>query len=360
MPEPIKVGFIGLNSDSNWAATAHVPALRSLKDDFEIVAVANSTAESGRRTAEALGLTTFDTPADMVRSDLVDLVVVTVKVPHHLELVSLALDAGKHVYCEWPLGNGLDEARQLAALAEAKGVVAVAGTQARAAPEIEHLKSLIDGGYVGRVLSTSLIGSGGNWADTTSEALYYLFHKSNGGTMEDIPIGHTLAAVRDVLGDFGPLSATKRSNFDTVTVTESGEARPKTAPDQVMVQGAMASGAAFSLHYRGGTNRGTNFLWEINGTEGDIQVTAGLGHAQMVQLTVRGARGEETGMTEMMPDPVVHEGLPEFPGARNVARMYARMAQDIRTGSRTAPTFAEAVALHEVLDRIETLAASDT
>lgn len=353
MADPIKVGFIGLNPDSNWAFNAHIPALKTLADDFEIVGVANSTPESGKRTAEALGLTAFDTPADLVASDAIDLVVVTVKVPYHFELVTAALKASKHVYCEWPLGNGLEEAKKLTALAEEKGVVAVAGTQARAAREVLHLKKMIKDGYVGRVLSTTLIGSGGNWANTTSEALYYLFDKTNGGTMEDIPMGHTLAAVRDVLGEFGALTATKLSNFQTVTVTDTGEEKPKTAPDQVMVQGCMASGAALSLHYRGGTSRGTNFLWEINGTEGDIQVTAGLGHAQMVQLTIKGARGEETELTEQMPDPSVYDGQPEFPGARNIARMYARVALDIRTGSRTAPTFADALALHEVLDRIE-------
>lgn len=64
------------------------------------------------------------------------MVAVTVKVPYHFELVSLALNAGKHVYCEWSLGNGPEEARKRAALAEEKGVVAVAGTQARAAHEV--------------------------------------------------------------------------------------------------------------------------------------------------------------------------------------------------------------------------------
>ncbi|WP_263298379.1 hypothetical protein [Rhodobacter sp. TJ_12] len=36
-----------------------------------------------------------------------------------------------------------------------------------------------------------------------------------------------------------------------------------------------------------------------------------------------------------------------------MAGIYARLAQDIRTGARTAPRFADAVALHELLDRIE-------
>lgn len=355
---PIRVGFIGLNPDSHWAATAHLPALKSLGDTFEVVAVANSTPESAQRTAEALGLKhAFDSAADLVASPEVDLVVVTVKVPHHFELVSAALNAGKHVYCEWPLGNGLNEARRLAALADEKGVVAVTGTQARAALEILHLKQLVAEGFVGEVLSTSLIGSGGNWSDKTVEEYYYLFDARNGATMQSIPMAHTLAAMQEVLGAFGRLDARFLNRFETVEVTDAGETRPKTAPDQLMVQGTMASGAAVSIHYRGGVSRGTNLLWEINGTEGDLQVTADLGHAQMVQLAVRGARGDAKEMTEQMPASEQYEGKPDFAGARNVAGIYARLAEDIRTGSRGAPSFADAVALHELLDGIEISAA---
>ncbi|MBW6418819.1 Gfo/Idh/MocA family protein [Celeribacter sp. PS-C1] len=357
---PIRVGFIGLNPDSHWAATAHLPALKSLGDTYEITGVANSTLESAKRTAEALGLKhAFDTPADLVASPDIDLVVVTVKVPYHFELVSTALNAGKHVYCEWPLGNGLDEARRLAELAAEKGVVAVAGTQARTALEILHLKQLIEDGFVGEVLSTSLIGSGGNWSDKTIEEYYYLFDSNNGATMQSIPMAHTLAAVQDVLGNFGTLDVRFLNRFKTVEVTDAGgESRPKTAPDQLMVHGTMESGAAVSIHYRGGVSRGTNLLWEINGSEGDIQVTADLGHAQMVQLTVKGARGEDKELTNLMPAPELYKGKPEFAGARNVAGIYARLAEDIRTGSQSAPSFAEAVALHDLLDRIERSAAA--
>ncbi|WP_110647247.1 Gfo/Idh/MocA family protein [Salinicola peritrichatus] len=351
---PIRVGFIGLNPDSHWAATAHIPALRALSDTFTVVGVANSTPESGRHTAEALGLPhAFASAKDLVASPEVDLVVVTVKVPHHLELVTAALEAGKHVYCEWPLGNGLVEARKLAQLAQERGVVAVAGTQARTALEVEHVRKLIADGYVGEVLSTTLVGSGGNWAGETTADYYYLFDKKNGATMQSIPLAHTLAAMRDVLGDFGALSARFASRFDTVRVTDTGETRPKTAPDQIMAHGTLASGAAVSIHYRGGVCRGTNLLWEINGTEGDIQVTAGLGHAQMVPLTVRGARGEDKTLAPLMPPESAYANWPKQAAARNVARIYARLADDIRHGTRTAPTFQDAVALHEWVDAIE-------
>jgi predicted dehydrogenase len=350
----IRVGFIGLNPDSHWAATAHVPALQSLSEQFTIVGVANSTPESARRTAEALELPyAFDNVDHLVHSPEVELVVVTVKVPHHLELVTAALEAGKPVYCEWPLGNGLDEARRLAKLAEEKSVVAVVGTQARTALEIEHLRQFIADGFVGKVLSTTLVGSGGNWADETNEELYYLFDETNGATMQAIPLAHTLAAMQDVLGDVGPLSARFVSRFDTVKIADTGETRKKTAPDQIMIHGTLASGAALSVHYRGGVSRGTNFLWEINGDEGDIQVTGDLGHAQMIQLTVQGARGEETEMVPLMPEASAYDGWPEFAGARNVARIYSRLYNDICSGTRTAPTFQDAVALHELFDAIE-------
>ena len=354
MKHTIRVGFIGLNPDSHWASMSHFPALQSLGDKFKVVGVANSTRQSARRTAEALGLPhAFDTVHELVNSPEIDLVVVTVKVPHHLELVTAALEAGKHVYCEWPLGNGLAEAKKLAALAREKGVVAVVGNQARGALEIEHLGRLIADGYVGQVLSTTLVGSGGNWADETVEDLYYLFDKKNGATMLTIPLAHTLAAVKDVLGDFGPLSSRLISRFDTVKVTETGKTRKKTAADQIMVHGTLQSGAAFSIHYRGGVSRGTNLLWEINGTQGDIQVTGDLGHAQMIQLKVSGARNDETELTPLMPHAAAYEGWPESVTVRNVARIYSRLHDDICNGTHTAPSFQDAVALHELIDGIE-------
>ena len=60
---------------------------------------------------------TFGPAEELAHRDEVDLVVVTVKVPHHRELVTTALQAGRMVLCEWPLGNELAEAEELAALA---------------------------------------------------------------------------------------------------------------------------------------------------------------------------------------------------------------------------------------------------
>lgn len=350
----IRVGFIGLNPDSHWAWTAHIPALKTLPDDFEVVGVANSTPESGQRTAEALNLKhAFATPQDLVVSDEIDLVVVTVKVPYHYELITSALNAGKHVHSEWPLAKGVDEARELTALAKEKGVLATCSTQMRAAVEVKYLKQLIADGYVGEVLSTTLVGDAGGWGPETVADLAYLNDKATGATMLTIPLGHTLAGVRDVLGEFSDISGRMILRRNQVKVGDTGETITATSEDQIMVNGVLESGAAFSAHYRGGMSRGTNFLWEINGTEGDIQVKAGFGHGQMAQLSIFGAKGDETELKPLTPPADMYEGLPEEVIPRNVRGIYELVAKDIHDNTRNAPSFEDALKLHELLDAIE-------
>src|SRR5207253_2503615 len=163
----IRVGIIGANPDRGWAAQAHIPALRSLGDDFEITALSTTRRESADAASTLFGVpAAFDNHQELVNSPAVDVVAVTVKVPYHLELATAALEAGKAVYCEWPLGNGLNEAEMLAALAQQQGVLAVAGLQARSAPAVAYVRDLIEQGYVGEVLSTTLVGSGMGWGPT--------------------------------------------------------------------------------------------------------------------------------------------------------------------------------------------------
>src|SRR5712691_12576111 len=110
----IRVGIIGANPDRGWAAEAHIPALKSHSDDFKITALSTSRRESADAAGKLFGVpVAFDNHQDLVNSADVDVVAITVKVPYHFELASAALAAGKAVYCEWPLGNGLNEAQTL-------------------------------------------------------------------------------------------------------------------------------------------------------------------------------------------------------------------------------------------------------
>jgi predicted dehydrogenase len=220
------VGIVGLQPGRSWAARAHIPALRALSESYEIVGVANTSLASAEKAATATGLPrAFADVAELVAAQEVDVVTVTVKVPHHLEIVKAAIEAGKHVYCEWPLGNGLAEAEELAELARAKGVLGVVGTQARVAPEIEHLRQLIADGFVGEVLSTTLVARGGGWGGSIAEKKIsaYLLDCANGATMLTIPVGHTLAALMDVLGEVAEVSAVLATRRTSALAVDTGE-----------------------------------------------------------------------------------------------------------------------------------------
>src|SRR2546429_6780480 len=133
----IRVGIIGANPDRGWAAQAHIPALTSLSDDFEITALSTTRRKSADAAGKLFGVpAAFDNHEELVNSPAVDVVAVTVKVPYHLELATAALEAGKAVYCEWPLGNGLNQAETLAALAKNQSVLAVAGVPAPPSPPV--------------------------------------------------------------------------------------------------------------------------------------------------------------------------------------------------------------------------------
>src|SRR2546426_12429383 len=114
----IRVGIIGANPDRGWAAQVHIPALKSLSDEFQITALSTSRRESADAASKLFGVpVAFDNHQDLVNSAIVDVVAITVKVPYHLELATAALDAGKAISFEWPLGYGLKDAEILAALA---------------------------------------------------------------------------------------------------------------------------------------------------------------------------------------------------------------------------------------------------
>src|SRR5947209_17178 len=94
------VGIVGVSPTRGWAATAHIPALRALPN-YEIRGLSARSAEAARAAGEAFGIgAVFSDYQQLVSRDDIDVVAVTVKVPHHRELVSAALSAGKAVYCE--------------------------------------------------------------------------------------------------------------------------------------------------------------------------------------------------------------------------------------------------------------------
>src|SRR5256886_15398073 len=226
------VGIIGVSPVRGWAATAHIPALRAVPD-YEIRALSAHSAESARAAGEAFGVSAvFSDHEQLVTQPDIDVVAVTVRVPHHRELVSAALAAGKAVYCEWPLGRDVGDARAMAALAAGQGVRTAVGLQARQAPAIEFVQELLRDGYVGEVLSTTMVGlsvPGG----VVGQPNAYMLDKANGANVLTIAVGHSLDTLNYVLGEFTDLSAISDLRRPLITIEETAEQIVKKAAHQI-------------------------------------------------------------------------------------------------------------------------------
>jgi len=190
----------------------------------------------------------------------------------------------------------------------------------------------------------------------------YMLDKANGANLLTIPAGHSLDILNYVLGEFADLSAVSDLRRPLITIEETGEQIVKTAADQIAVIGTLRSGATASVHIREAVAGGTGFLWEINGTDGTLRITADAAVPGIFPLTVAGAQGRNEpaelvvprALTEKSPTLTSLEGAPAF----NVGRAYAAFAADIANGTHTVPDFADAVRRHEVIAAIESSAAS--
>src|SRR5947209_11383415 len=183
----IRVGIVGASPNRGFASIAHIPALHALPE-FEISAVCTTRQDSAEAAAKHYGVPLAFCDAEKLAQDPnVDLVTVSVKVPDHYMPVMAAIEAGKHVYCEWPLGRNTDEAAQMLAAAERRGVRHAVGLQGQVSPAINYAKDLIAEGYVGRVLSATMIGCAPNWGPTIDRG--YQADSANGANLLTITGG---------------------------------------------------------------------------------------------------------------------------------------------------------------------------
>lgn len=350
---PIRVGIIGVHPDQGWASTAHLPALKALPQ-YQLQAVSHHDASIAKAAAEKFAVPLyFDSSRALVEHPEVDLVVVSVKVPRHRALIMQALSAGKAVFSEWPLGVDLAEAQMLHEVATSKGLASSIGLQTRSAPAFAYVRDLIAAGYVGEVLSATMIGSGIIWGDAMSEGYAYTLDPLNGAAMVNVPFAHSIDGLLHVLdARFQTVSGLLSNARRTVRMTETGVERPLSVPDQIQVMGRLTNGANLTAHFRGGLSRGTNFHVEINGTQGDLVITSPVGYVGIGGTRLMGARLDEALHELEIPDDYDRYREVGMP-AQSLAIGYARLASDLREGTRLSPTFADAVELHRLITAIE-------
>ncbi|KAK4449688.1 putative oxidoreductase [Podospora aff. communis PSN243] len=377
--KPIRVGIIGLGPKTNtfgpglWAVQAHLPCLQA-SPHYQVVAVANSTIESAQRSIASHNLppttAAYGSASDLAADPNVDLVVVSVRIQKHFELAQAAIQHGKHIFVEWPLGATLAESTQLAQLARDAGVKTIVGAQARASRVVLAVKQILASGKLGRVLSSHVLANTCLLpVDQWWEGYEFYLDMQSGGNEFYIHFGHFLDSFVDVLGGFETLQAGLHVQWPDVPIVslQTGEVVRKeyrrTAPDTIMVQGRLESGAVASISFRHSKASVdfTGVKWVISGTEGEMEVvfpemlgdsssqwqTANPG-AKVVVRVGRETKAEEVDLDELV-GPLDEELKGLEPVALNTGLVYSAFA---RGDEWRYATFETALKTHELLTRI--------
>ncbi|MFZ2997918.1 Gfo/Idh/MocA family oxidoreductase [Sphingobium sp.] len=344
MAPVLRLGIVGGNATRAWAHDAHLPALRRLPQ-FAITAVSARTQDLAEAARVAFGAErAFGDSLALVQDPDIEVVAVTVKVPEHRAIVLAALAAGKHVYCEWPLGRDLAEAREIAAAVTPASHVMI-GLQALSSPAVRHAARLVREGLLGKLKLCRVLSPMAGWGNQAPPHFAYLQDKLNGATLETIGGGHTLAAIEAVVGRYVEVDARTSILQPTVQIMGTQDSVTRTCADHMLVLGRHDSGCVSTLEVTGADCE-HGFRFEL------------IGEKATIKLTSTNPRGFQTGTIHVeasvvaAPEPdLAIAGLVAAPV--NVSEAYLRLAADIAADTRTVPDFDDAVRLASLLEAID-------
>jgi predicted dehydrogenase len=379
----IRVGIVGANANASWGKLSHVPAINAIPG-LKLAAVVTRNEQSAREAAEAFGAERwFSDPFAMIRDDLIDVITISIKVPAHRELVLGALDAGKAVYCEAPLGRSIAETEEMAS---AVGPLHTAiGLQGRLNPAVRCAARLLASGKIGRPLNARIISTTIGFGPELPCGYDYFNKASSGANLLTITAGHTLDVVEAVLGEIVEVDARTEILWPTVKLTDTGEKSLRETPDHIDVLGKTQCGAVFMVDISGGVAReDARFRFEIRGTEGWLNLTGGhpygfqagdLKLTSNVPFTIPNPLGGcNSDKAQYSKTPALHHSawpdsrtrtrtkrLVRTPGARgvsdgviaiNVGEVYAHLVRDLHAGTYSTPGFNHALHNARLIDAV--------
>jgi predicted dehydrogenase len=148
----------GMAGKAHAAAYRNAPALyESILPEIRLVSIADAYAPAGEAAAKRFGYQRSDTSWQAIaEADDIDVVSVVVANHLHREIVEGLLSAGKHVLCEKPLSDTLEDARAMATSADNAKTLARIGLTFRRSPGIAYIRDLVQSGRLGKVLHVSI------------------------------------------------------------------------------------------------------------------------------------------------------------------------------------------------------------
>ena len=340
--------------------SAHLPYLLQ-SPHYEITALCNSNVKSAEAAIARHGLAAstkaYGNPGDIANDPDVDLVVCSVRVDRHHQLIMPSLMAGKAAFVEWPLASNLKQAEEMLAAGKNSGSKTIVGLQSRANPLVQKVKELVETKAIGGILSSNLtfaLGMPGNIIEDV-----YMADKKVGGNFFTIIFGHIADAALYALGGLDELSAslsTRRPDVKILGANGNVEMElVRDTPDHIMLQGTLSgSKAPVSIVVRHGkafpdTPRLT---WHILGTKGEIRVKTNMA----MNITLGDEKIEVFDHEKDAVEEVKIEYQEEVKDlslfGKNIGALYELYAKG-GTVDKGFVDFEQAVGMHRIIDAME-------
>lgn len=283
------VGVLGTGS----IADVYVRNAR-LMSNYRIVAVAGLDPERTRKRAAGWGVQA-ETPAGLIARDDIDIVLnLTPPAVHHATTMA-ALEAGKHVFSEKPLGITFAEAQALAEAADRRNLRLGVAPDALLGAGLQKARAMIDAGAIGRPLMATaaiLYHGADGWHPNPS----FFYRAAGGGPIHDVG-PYFLAALMMLLGPVEQVQATGFRGFETRTFTAEGPEKGLTVPVEVLTTvvalATFRSGVQAALMASWDVWKSAQPDLEIHGTKGSLSLPHPNWHGGPLRYAREGGAWEE-------------------------------------------------------------------
>lgn len=283
----LRVGVVGTG---NIAQNAHLRVYEDLKDEVEVVAVADINLERAQEAAKKFGVPeAFASVDELLEKVDVDYIDVCVWNAWHEDVVVKALEAGKAVLCEKPMASSVEGAERMAAAVKKHGKPFMMAMMTRFGNDVQLLREKIESGELGEIYlaKTGYIRRRGTpigwFTDTT---------KSGGGPIIDIGV-HNLDMTWYLMGRPKPVrvsarTANKIGNFETRGVSRWE------ALDSDVTAFDTEDSAVGLIHFENGATLFLEVSWAINGEPRNYtEIYGSKAGAKLNPLTIYGENDQK-------------------------------------------------------------------
>lgn len=271
-----------------------------LRPRLELVCASSGDSSERYRRAYGFARATNDWRA-VVSDPKVDAIVIASPQETHRGIAIAALQAGKHVMCEKPLGGSLDDSRAMLAAAEASDAIHMVGFNYIGTPASQYAYELIQSGRLGDITYFRGEHTEDFYADPEAPATWRTSGMAN-GTMGDLA-PHIINGARRLMGPIVAVNAvveTVHAQRGGVTVTNDDQA-------QMMVK--FENGTSGHIHVsRIATGRKMGYAYEVVGTKGALRFDGEDQNA--LHLYLREGPEAEQGFRKILTGPAHPDYLP--------------------------------------------------